>query len=330
MSLSVKDASGATQTVNTLPALGQAAAAASLPAVLASDGNHAKAADIAALQSTLTAALATLATDADAQTIAAKLEAIRLLLAGTVAVSAQALPLPGGAATSAKQDAAATILTNILTALGPLATDADLTQGFASVVAKDEAIRALLAGTLQVAAQSLPLPNGAATDAKLELVRALLSGTLAISAASLPLPAGAATAAAQGTGNASLASIATALAGILGVSATDGALATVGAKADAAAAFGAASASLVALLKNIATAEAPFQGAIALTAGTPGTAGRALRVNCTVAGNITLTYADGSTDTVPVNVGLSYLPGAITTAAIPGSGGATATFANMK
>lgn len=41
-----------------------------------------------------------------------------------------------------------------------------------------DGLEALLAGTLKVSAQSLPLPAGAATDAKLEAVRALLAGTL--------------------------------------------------------------------------------------------------------------------------------------------------------
>lgn len=140
--------------------------------------------------------------------------AIATALAGTLAVSAANLPLPAGAATSAKQDGAATILGNILTALGPLATDADLVQGFATVVAKNEAIRALLAGTLAISAAALPLPAGASTSAKQDAaatiftnILAALNGTLAVSAAALPLPNGAATAAAQGTGNTSLASI---------------------------------------------------------------------------------------------------------------------------
>lgn len=79
----------------------------------------------------------------------AKLELIRALLAGTVGISAQSLPLPAGAATDAKV----------------------------------EAVRALLAGTLGISAASLPLPAGAATDAKVEAVRALLAGTLTVSVA---------------------------------------------------------------------------------------------------------------------------------------------------
>lgn len=127
-----------------------------------------------------------------------------------------------------------TTLASILTALSPLATDAKL-----------EAVRALLAGTLNVSgpltdtqlraaavaisAASLPLPSGAATDAKLEAVRALLAGTLAISAASLPLPSGAATSANQTTANNSLSSIdggiggaSAAAAGDTGASTTNG------------------------------------------------------------------------------------------------------------
>ncbi|HET8730668.1 MAG TPA: hypothetical protein VFM34_06095 [Moraxellaceae bacterium] len=65
------------------------------------------------------AELGILATDA-------KLEAVRALLAGTLAISAASLPLPSGAATSANQTTANTSLANILTALGLLATAAQL------------------------------------------------------------------------------------------------------------------------------------------------------------------------------------------------------------
>lgn len=98
----------------------------------------------AALQAILAKLIAGPATDA-------KVEAVRALLAGTLAVSATALPLPSGAATSAAQ----------------------------------EAMRALLAGTLAVSAASLPLPTGAATGAKqdtgntaLAAIVTALAGTL--------------------------------------------------------------------------------------------------------------------------------------------------------
>jgi hypothetical protein len=127
-------------------------------------------------------------------------------------------------------------LQQLLAGLGTPAQPADI----AGVVAKLEAVRALLAAALTVnlpagaatsAAQATantalasilaalgPLATDAdlqATTAKVEAVRALLAGTLAISAASLPLPAGAATAAAQAAGNGLLAALVTALAGTL-------------------------------------------------------------------------------------------------------------------
>ena len=83
--------------------------------------------------------------------------------------------------------------------------------------------------------------------------------------------------------------------------------------------------SLAALL----AAERPYQGVVAMAVGTAQPAQRALRVNCTAAGNVSLTYADGSTDVIPVNVGLSYIAGAITTVNSVGTT-ATATYANMK
>lgn len=76
--------------------------------------------------------------------------------------------------------------TALLGAFGPLATEA--------------ALQAILA----------KLTAGPATDAKVEAVRALLAGTLEVSAATLPLPAGAAT-------QATLAQVVTALAGALKV-----------------------------------------------------------------------------------------------------------------
>lgn len=68
----------------------------------------------------------------------------------TQPISAAALPLPAGAATAAKQDAAAATLTSILAAFAQLAADTSVQAG----TAKAEAIRALLAGTLNVALQA--------------------------------------------------------------------------------------------------------------------------------------------------------------------------------
>lgn len=93
----------------------------------------------------------------------------------TQPVSAATLPLPAGAATSAKQD---TLLTE-------LQLKADLTE------------------TQPVSAASLPLPTGAATSAKQDTLltelqlKADLTETQPVSVASLPLPTGAATAALQ-------------------------------------------------------------------------------------------------------------------------------------
>ena len=56
---------------------------------------------------------------------------------------------------------------------------------------------------------------------------------------------------------------------------------------------------------------------------------RAVRINCTTAGNVSLTYADGSTDVIPIAAGLNYLAGAVTTVNSVGTT-AVATFANMK
>jgi hypothetical protein len=130
-------------------------------------------------QDELATAIALLGTDA-------KLELIRLLLAGTLSVS--------GPLTSAQLSAAA-LMTN----------------------AKGEEVRALLAGTLAV---SGPLTDaqlaarGLATQTTLEAVRVLLAGTIAVSG---PLTnaqltaAGLATAAAQTTAQTTLAALLTAM-----------------------------------------------------------------------------------------------------------------------
>jgi hypothetical protein len=130
----------------------------------------------------------------------AKLELIRALLAGPLTVG-----LPTGAATSAKQDAASTLLTAIATALAgtlavsanalPLPAGAATQATLASLLAKTIAAPATeakqdasntslasivtaLAATLSVSATSLPLPTGAATQATLAQVATALAATL--------------------------------------------------------------------------------------------------------------------------------------------------------
>ncbi len=119
-----------------------------------------------------------------------------------------------------------------------------------------------------------------------------------------------------------LSAILTALNGTLAVSATALPL-PIGA-ADAAT-LSAINTKLAALL----AAEMPPQGAVAMIVGTAQTAQRAVRVNCTVAGSVSFTYADGTTDTVMANVGTSYVAGAITTINTNGTT-AAATYANIK
>ena len=75
---------------------------------------------------------------------------------------------------------------------------------------------------------------------------------------------------------------------------------------------------------------AAFFGEVVLTAGTADTAPRrALKINCTVAGNVAVLYADGSSGVWPVTIGVQTLPIAITTIVIAGTT-ATATYANLK
>lgn len=75
---------------------------------------------------------------------------------------------------------------------------------------------------------------------------------------------------------------------------------------------------------------AAFQGEVTLTVGTADTvARRSLKIMCTAAGNVAVTYADGSTGIWPVAVGTTTLPISITTVNSSGTT-ATATYANLK
>lgn len=136
MTITVKDASGVNQTIQTaddiVTALGSVATqttAAAILAKLSSDPatQTTLAAVLAALQGTLTVGLpsgaatsakqdtlnTTLGTLATQTTLAAVLSALQ----GTLAVSAASLPLPSGAATSANQSTGNTSLASILSAL---------------------------------------------------------------------------------------------------------------------------------------------------------------------------------------------------------------------
>ena len=137
-----------------------------------------------------------------ATTLLGRLKAITDALLGTLKISAEALPLPTGAATAAKQD-------DIIVAIGEIAAGGDATA--ANQVIANEAL-ADIAGLLgnplpvegvffpetqPVSVASLPLPTGAATDAGLTAIANALGETLTVEADALPLPSGAATSAKQ-------------------------------------------------------------------------------------------------------------------------------------
>jgi hypothetical protein len=74
--------------------------------------------------------------------------------------------------------------------------------------------------------------------------------------------------------------------------------------------------------------DSPLQGSVALTVAAAAVQpGRAFRINCTVAGNVVVTMADGSSETIAAAVGYTILPFAVTVVA---SATATATYANLK
>jgi hypothetical protein len=76
--------------------------------------------------------------------------------------------------------------------------------------------------------------------------------------------------------------------------------------------------------------DAAFQGEVALTVGTADSqARRSLKAVCTAAGNVSVTYADGSTGVWPAVVGAQTWPIAITTVNTSGTTAACA-YANLK
>jgi hypothetical protein len=74
---------------------------------------------------------------------------------------------------------------------------------------------------------------------------------------------------------------------------------------------------------------APYGGETPMVVGTPTTARRAVKANCTSAGNVSVTYADGSTGTWAVTVGTQTLPISATTVNAAGTT-ATCTYAELK
>lgn len=75
--------------------------------------------------------------------------------------------------------------------------------------------------------------------------------------------------------------------------------------------------------------DAPGEGAIALTLDTVARPGRLLAINASAAGNVSVTFSDGSTYTFPVAAGLTLVPFSVTKVNTSGTT-ATATYANIK
>jgi len=72
-----------------------------------------------------------------------------------------------------------------------------------------------------------------------------------------------------------------------------------------------------------------FQGAVAMTPGAAQAAQRSIGMACTLSGNVALVFADGSTLAVPVQVGWSLFPFAVTTVATAGTT-AACVYSNLK
>ncbi|MGU3286442.1 hypothetical protein [Methylobacterium mesophilicum] len=213
MSIVVKDANGANQTIQTAPPVGSAASAASLPVVIASDQSSipvtvaalplpagaATATSIAALSTAFTGALTptgglpvalqgtaavtqsgtwTVGLSANATVALAGGNTVALKVDGsavTQPVSLSALPLPSGAATATAQGTGNTSLTAIAAASGaPADTAAADDISAASVVALLKRISAGIRGLLTV-------------DTVVKATSTSRSGTIAAGGTSQPL-----------------------------------------------------------------------------------------------------------------------------------------------
>jgi hypothetical protein len=150
-------------------------------------------------------------------------------VSGNVAITAAALPLPSGASSAANQATGNASLSSM---------DGKITACDTGSISGTVAVSAV-SGDVDIRAATLPLPSGASSAANQATGNASLSsmdgkitacdtgsisgtvavsavsGDVAITAATLPLPSGAASAINQVSGNSSLSSIATAVAGTL-------------------------------------------------------------------------------------------------------------------
>ncbi len=231
----------------------------------------------------------------------------------TQAITASSLPLPTGAATSANQPA----LNGDGGALAHVANwPSTWTLGAGSAIVGKFDIDQTTPGTTNgVVVNSSALPAGAATSANQPALNgdggalahvANFPATQPISAAALPLPAGAATDGTDATG-------ATQMSGGGGIR---GWLSGIYSK--------------VAATLSVSDAQnQAFQGAVAMTVGTTYTAQRSIGVICTVAGNVTMQFADSSTLTLPVVSGWQTFPFAVTQV-LSSDTTATATYYNLK
>lgn len=82
------------------------------------------------------------------------------------------------------------------------------------------------------------------------------------------------------------------------------------------------------VLASILASNAPFGGRVAMTVGIAVTPGRAIEIVASAAGNVALTFADGSTTVVAIAAGTTILDYAVTTVTAAGTT-ATATYGKL-
>jgi hypothetical protein len=332
------------------PGLGQAVMASSTPVVIASNQTTlpVSAASLplpaggstSALQTTGNNSLASIDAgipNALGTAVIASSMPVNIASDQVVPISATALPLPTGAATSALQGTGNTSLSSIDTKLSSQATAAKQ-----DLLLAELQLKADLTETQPVSLASIPLATGAATSAlqttgnnslasidagipaalgqttmaaSMPITIASDQTALPISASALPLPSGAATAALQGTGNTSLSSIDTKLSSQATAAKQDILLAELQLKADLTETQPVSLASIP-LATGASTSALQTTGNSSLAsidAGIPNALGAAV-----IASSMPVNIA--SDQVVPVSASALPLPSGASTSALQGTG----------
>lgn len=235
-----------------------------------------------------------------------------------------------GGATATNQTAGNTSLTAIATAQGAGGTGIAEPTGGTGLLGWLSGIYQKLASSIAVtgtfwqatqpvSAASLPLPTGAAVESG-----GNLASLVTLHSAGNTIASAGSTSALQTAGNASLTTIATNTASL-----STSALQTAGNASLTTLATNLPAKGVALVTASTPVTESAITGVVAVTVGTTYAVGRQLLINCSIAGNVSVTFQDTSVLIFPVNAGLTILPWAITSVTTANTT-ATATYAILK